>query len=759
MAASIQRDNATMADASTRARVSSMRWYVVALGVFVSVLSSRAPMMLAFLRDATEFVVTWRYDGASSVVRAPRNDNDQGAPLPGTGGTGGDATKMRRLSAELEEARAHGTTLDYCILGAGPGGIQTATYLLRDISNVSFVVLEKRNTAGSFFQKFPIHRRLISINKRAFTKKQCDPDFQMRHDWNSLIDPDDYLGDRRDRQRLLMQNYSTDYYPHASDLALYLDDWASQKLNGFISFGTEVQSIRKQDTVFSVDTLKGTWKCRNVISATGLHVPKQFSGSFAHPKVIGYESLSRDPARFEGKRVAIIGAGNAAFEAASVISRVSAHTDIFASSAIKFAHQTHYPGALRIPNAGFLDQYLLKSLDSFIPLDTKTFAKLKITEAFGGYLALSFKGDKVVDNILASGNEADCKTIEFCFLYDYIIRAIGWTFDDSLFASSAKPQMERPGEITKRGGKYPSMTAAYESTNVAGLYFAGALSHALDFGQSAGGFIHGFRYTSRALTRYLNVQNHGGVWPMVTLTGKTHTLKHVSQRVNTASSLYQMYGTLADVILIDTLQKSNKDSSNEELIDVLNGAGYFKDVPLKMVREGRFSFNMDARFSASKTSKLIATVTLEYGEDFHGRFILDHGELNPANGRGYTDEEWENRPSFFLHPVLRLYRAQKKFGSLFFTDSGLLYTAHLEEELTTDWSHFVAHKVPIRKFLRRATIIANRISPDTMLGRREYDGDIFEGRYEKSLPFFPFEVPSARRAFDRLKSSLFYLHR
>jgi hypothetical protein len=154
------------------------------------------------------------------------------------------------------------------------------------------------------------------------------------------------------------------------------------------------------------------------------------------------------------------------------------------------------------------------------------------------------------------------------------------------------------------------MTAAYESTNVAGLYFAGALSHALDFGQSAGGFIHGFRYTSRALTRYLNVQNHGGAWPMVTLTGKTHALKHVLQRVNTASSLYQMYGTLADVILIDTLQKSNNDSSNEELIDVLNGAGYFKDVPLKMVREGRFSFNMDARFSASKTSKLIATVTL-----------------------------------------------------------------------------------------------------------------------------------------------------
>jgi thioredoxin reductase len=747
-----------MTDASNRPHVSSVRWYIVALGVIVAVLASRAPMMFAFLRDATEFVVTWRYDGGPIVARAPRNDNDQDFSFPGmdpeTGEMRGDPTKRRRLNAELEAVRARGATLDYCILGAGPGGIQTATYLLRDIANVSLVVLEKRSTAGSFFQKFPIHRRLISINKRAFTKKQRDTDFQMRHDWNSLIDPDDYSGDQGGRRRLLMQNYSTDYYPHASDLATYLDDWASQKLNGYISFDTEVRSIRKQKTVFHVDTLNDSWKCRNVISATGLHVPKQFSGSLAHPKVIGYESLSRDPVIFEGKRVAIIGAGNAAFEAASAISKVSAHTDIFASSAIKFAHQTHYPGAVRIPNAGFLDQYLLKSLDSFIPIDTKTFAKLKITEAFGGSLVLSMKGDKVVDNILASGKEADCKSIEFCFLYDYIIRAIGWTFDDSIFEGTTKPQMEKPGEITKRGGKYPSMTAAYESTNVPGLYFAGAVSHALDFGESAGGFIHGFRYTSRALTRYLNVHNHGGMWPMAMLRGKTHALMHVSQRVNTASSLYQMYGTLADVFLIDVLQESNKDSSNEELIDVLKDARYFEDVPLKMVREGRFSFNMDARFLASKRSKLIATVTLEFGKDFHGRFILDHGERNPSNGRKYTDEEWETRPSFFLHPVLRLYRAQKKFDSLFFTDAGLLYTAHLEEELTTDWSHFDAHKVPIRKFLRRATIIANRIGPKTTLGRREYDGDIFEGRYEKSLPFFPFEVPSVQSAFNRLKSTL-----
>ena len=43
------------------------------------------------------------------------------------------------------------------------------------------------------------------------------------------------------------------------------------------------------------------------------------------------------------------------------------------------------------------------------------------------------------------------------------------------------------------------MNGGYESTNVPGLYFAGTLSHGLDWKRAAGGFIHGFRYTAQAL--------------------------------------------------------------------------------------------------------------------------------------------------------------------------------------------------------------------------------------------------------------------
>ena len=108
---------------------------------------------------------------------------------------------------------------EYCVVGAGPGGLQTALYLSREIANASLIVFDQSARAGSFFDKFPIHRRLISINKVHFTSKQRDADFRMRHDWNSLIDPlDEGELAGTSRRRLLMQNYSFEYYPRAEDL-------------------------------------------------------------------------------------------------------------------------------------------------------------------------------------------------------------------------------------------------------------------------------------------------------------------------------------------------------------------------------------------------------------------------------------------------------------------------------------------------------------------------------------------------------------
>lgn len=50
-----------------------------------------------------------------------------------------------------------------------------------------YIIFERNSHAGSFFEKFPRHRRLISLNKRSVRDGRA-ADFAFRHDWNSLID-------------------------------------------------------------------------------------------------------------------------------------------------------------------------------------------------------------------------------------------------------------------------------------------------------------------------------------------------------------------------------------------------------------------------------------------------------------------------------------------------------------------------------------------------------------------------------------------
>lgn len=628
------------------------------------------------------------------------------AVMGARGAVRADASMFGRIRASLRgdvdggaSAMESGSRVDYCVVGAGPGGVQTATYLLREMGNAaSVVVFDKNARAGSFFEKFPIHRRLISINKVYFSPKQRRADFRMRHDWNSLIDPlDEGELDGKVRRRLLMQNYSLEYYPHAEHLSRYLRDFAAQKLAGHVSYNTDVLSIERRDpdAEFDVNTTKGAYKCKSVIMATGLHIPKRGPKHLWHPKVIGYHELPANPQMFAGKRVAIIGSGNAAFEAASAISKVSAHVDIYSTSEIKLAHQNHYPGALRIPNAGVLDQYLLKSLDAYIHLSQQVFEQMHISDAFGALAITLNKDDFETQMILLRGQEDKCTQLNGCHVYDYIIRAMGWEFDASLFSPSAAPTLEKPGEITKRGGKYPSMTAAYESKNVHGLFFAGALAHALDFGKSAGGFIHGFRYTSRALVRYLHVKNHGGTWSNEELSGKRNAFEYALARINSASSLYQMYGVLADVMYMrfDTIPNVN---------DVFDGLRYFHDVPLQMIEEGYFGLiaNDTAPEETVSEVRLLVTITLEYGVGFSGRFVLDHARLHPS-GRPWTQAEKDDSPDLFLHPVLRLYRCPHRGCSHSLRKRNLVHETHLKEELATDWTHEVHHRRRLEIFLER----------------------------------------------------------
>ena len=77
---------------------------------------------------------------------------------------------------------------DYCIVGGGPAGLQMAFHMAK--ARNDFILLE-RTRPGVKFETQPVHRELISINKR-FTSR-ANPVFNERHDWNSLLSDDDDL--------------------------------------------------------------------------------------------------------------------------------------------------------------------------------------------------------------------------------------------------------------------------------------------------------------------------------------------------------------------------------------------------------------------------------------------------------------------------------------------------------------------------------------------------------------------------------------
>uniref|UniRef100_A0A915L5M9 Uncharacterized protein n=1 Tax=Romanomermis culicivorax TaxID=13658 RepID=A0A915L5M9_ROMCU len=94
-----------------------------------------------------------------------------------------------------------------------------------------YVIFERNSVPGSFFEKYPRHRKLISINKRYTGRKNRE--FNLRHDWNSLL-TDDFS--------ILFTNYSKEYFPQADCLLKYLKDF-SEKFKLKVKFNTKISDI------------------------------------------------------------------------------------------------------------------------------------------------------------------------------------------------------------------------------------------------------------------------------------------------------------------------------------------------------------------------------------------------------------------------------------------------------------------------------------------------------------------------------------
>ena len=207
---------------------------------------------------------------------------------------------------------AEGDRHKYCIVGAGPGGLQLGQLML--LARRDYVIYERNARPGSFFEKFPIHRKLISLNKRNTGRDNAE--FNLRHDWNSLLGNPECLP---------VTNRTTDRFPHADTLVEYLRDFARpQETAGRIQYGVDVQLIARSDdgSGFTLDVRDAALQterlahCDVLIMANGLWTVNT-PGIDGADLMTGYEELPSTGDSMEAKSIAIFGMGNSAFEVAN----------------------------------------------------------------------------------------------------------------------------------------------------------------------------------------------------------------------------------------------------------------------------------------------------------------------------------------------------------------------------------------------------------------------------------------------------------
>lgn len=426
---------------------------------------------------------------------------------------------------------------DVLIVGAGPAGLQLAYHL--DCMGIDHLVLESGHTPGTFFRRYPRHRKLISINKPNIGVGPVEP---LRYDWNSLLGSD---------EDVRFTQYTGNYFPDADRIVDYLVDYADRHQTN-VRFGVQVNSIERapNSAGFLVRTSTGrAFMAKRIVVATGLSKP-YLPNIPGIEKTEFYPDVVVDPRDFQNQRVLIIGKGNSAFETADRIIEAAATIHLCSPNPVRFAWKSHYVGHVRAVNNNFLDTYLLKSQNAVLDAAIERIKPLDNC----------FQADIVYTH--ASEHRAS-------YTYDRVITCAGFRIDDSIF----------PSELDVKlcdDGKFPLMTSKYEAVNTPGLYFAGTLMQARDYRKTMSGFIHGFRYNVRALASIL-AHSDKQLPPDETIDADPPKLAKITlRRLNMSDAIFLQPGYICDALVSDG-----------------NGYIHFHEgVPLDFVRDGHLGENL-----------------------------------------------------------------------------------------------------------------------------------------------------------------------
>ncbi len=495
---------------------------------------------------------------------------------------------------------------DYLILGAGPAGLQLAYFLQR--SGRDYVVLDGAERVGAFFSRYPRHRTLLSINKTATGR--ADPEFNLRHDWNSLISDD---------PTLRVAAMTREYFPPADVLVEHLEEF-SQVNDLRVHLQQRVTDVRRDNAQqFEIACESGArYRARCLVVATGVSKPviPDIPGI---ELAQGYEAMSVDPADFHNENVLILGKGNSAFETADNLIPTAAVIHMLSPHPVTLAWDSRFVGHVRAVNNNFLDTYHLKSQNGIIDGNVH-----EIVKTPAGKLRVSFSS-------IHAANEVE--QIE----YDAVLRCTGFRFDRSIFDESCAPDLSDCG-------RFPAMTTGFESTNVAGLFFAGVLTQYLDHKRAQSAFIHGFRYNVQSLAGLLAKRYHAEPLPSEAIDASAEGLANAFlTRMNRVSSLWQQVGFLADMIVLPAQPGS----------------------PARYVHGHPYDYLVEHG------------ATISEGRDYY--ILMFRLGDNPPNAHDYdrSTNVYDGASSTNIHPVV-----QMRSGA----DGSLRSEFHVLEDFLADWS-------------------------------------------------------------------------
>jgi thioredoxin reductase len=357
--------------------------------------------------------------------------------------------------------------VDVLIIGAGPGGLQVALTLgeiqKRNGVPFSYLVADRASSPGSFFERYPVHGRLISNNK-LYSGEDPRGRFSERFDWNSLITDD---------RAVLARDYSREFYPRRELVPQMLA--ALCERHGLpVVYDFEIDSLCCRDGLFIAASGDRALAARFLVVATGLKPAKvSIPGiDLATP----YAEMKAKE-HYRDRRTLIIGKGNSGMECGLDIVNEASVIMLASPSPARLAFRTHYVGSIRMTNAMLIENYQLKSQAALLDCQI---------------LEIRRDGNEFAVDVAYMHADGERETLNF----DEIIAATGFTGQLDL--------LDEAFPIRRLHGKFPDLDGNFESRDVPGLYFAGALTHGRDYrSHSSSGFIHGFRYNSMILARHL----------------------------------------------------------------------------------------------------------------------------------------------------------------------------------------------------------------------------------------------------------------